>query len=116
MNVELTKKEQLIGLLTGEWSPEAKAAFGAGLYREVLTVKRADILDFLQERSDLAQAYLKKWEELRPAVDINVMWEEKGVYKVAWMSWNGQPSLVREYTELNPAVAEHACRQNGIGE
>jgi hypothetical protein len=114
MNVQLTKNEQLVGLLTGAWSPEASAAFRTASHRDLLTVKRGDLLEFLKGNPQIAQDYLKRWEALRPAADINVMWKEKDGYKVAWMAWGGQPSLIREFKDLNEAVAEHVCRQSGI--
>jgi hypothetical protein len=112
----MTKNEQLIGLLTGKWSPEASAAFRTGSHRDLLTVKKSDILEYLQGNPQVAQDYLKRWEGLRPAADINVMWKEKDRYKVAWMTLGGQPSLVQEFKDLNEAIVEHACRQTGIRE
>jgi hypothetical protein len=116
MTIHLTKSEQLLGLLTGEWSPEASAAFRTTNHRDLLTVKREELLEFLRGQPQLAQAYLKKWEALRPAADINVMWKEKDGYKVAWMNWGGQPSVISEFKVLNEAVVEHVCRQSGIRE
>jgi hypothetical protein len=116
MNAQLTKNEQLIGLLTGEWTEEAKAAFRDARHREIFTVKKADIVEFLRSHQELALPYLKKWEDLRPAADINVMWREGAGFKVAWMTLGGQPWAIQEFKDLNEAIVEHVCRQSGIRE
>ena len=109
-----TTEEQITGVLTGSWSPETHTFVSDPTSK--LTIKRGELLDYLRKNPDVAKEYLKRWEALRPAVDINVMWKEKGGYKVAWMTWGGQPSLIQEFRDLNDAVAEHACRQTGIRE
>ena len=114
MNTQLTKNEQLVGLLTGAWSAEADAAFRTTYHRDLLTVKRSDVLEYLRSNAQTARNYLKKWEAIRPAADINVIWAEDDGYKVAWMTFGGQPSAVQEFKDMNEAIAEHVCRHNGI--
>ena len=116
MNIQLSKNEQLIGLLTGIWSPEADLAFRNSSHRDLMTVKRADILDYLRRNPETSLAYLKRWEAIRPAVDINAVWSEGDGYKVAWLPRDGKPWAVQEFRDMNEAIAEHVCRHNGIQE
>ena len=114
MSIELTKDEQLVGLLSGVWSADADAAFRTNGHRALLTVTRVELLEYLRGNSQAARDYLNKWEKIRPATDINLIWAEADGYKVAWISRDGKPSSIRVFRDLNDAIAEHVCRHNGI--
>ena len=107
-----TAEEQIVGVLTGSWPVETQefAADSAA----ALSIKRAEIFDYLNDHPQAAREYLKRWKNTQPLVDIHAIWPEGSRYKVAWMTRDGNAWEAQEFEDLNEAVAEHACRHNGI--
>jgi hypothetical protein len=107
-----TTEEQIVGVLTGLWPSETRGfAADPGA---LLSIKRSEIFDYLNNHPREAKEYLKRWKDVRPLVDIHAIWPDGNGYKVAWMTRDGKQSVAQGFENINEAVVEHVCRHNGI--
>lgn len=107
-------EEQIVGIITGVWPPDAHdfSDFPATRF----SVTREDLTAYFEGNPEAAEAYVKRHIETRPpnAIhDIVAIWEDGGVYRVAWLD-HGNPIDIRSFSNVNHAVADHICQKIGI--
>lgn len=113
----IPRDEQLRLLIDGTWRDHIRLHYpDVADPRDLITITPADIEKYFYKHPKVAQARLETWRspiDKRPFHDVPVLWEEEGVYKVAWMD-HGQPTDERFFRAPEEALAFYLASRSGI--
>ena len=82
-------------------------------FKKVLTVKRNDVIDFLNKNTDQATAYWQRHGMVSVPHDAEELYQEGDEYLVAWID-HGKRRWIKRFKSLPEAIAEHVLVAYGM--
>jgi hypothetical protein len=115
MSASISKKDQIVALLTGKIDVLVADRLGKSVvdFRPYLSVTRGDVEEFLGSHPGEAEKYYAEKSQCEPLHDRHLIGMRDGKYLVAW-SDHGRTRFERLFATLAEAVADHVLVTHGM--